>query len=63
MGHSVTREVPPVKRIRQDRVVYTFALEPLPNETRQSALVIVWHEDGRLETHFVHDLSILKEFD
>lgn len=58
---SRVRELPPVKRVRTDRIIYTFPLATLPEATRQSALVIVWHADGDIKTCFVPDITILKE--
>jgi len=52
---------PPCKSTRKDRIIYTFPLVSLPNESRQSALVLVWHEYGLITTHFIPDIAILKE--
>jgi hypothetical protein len=49
------------KQIREDRVVYTFPLLFLPGEKRRAAMVLVWHSDGRMETHFVPNIEILQE--
>lgn len=48
------------KRVLKDRILYTFPLAILPNETRRSALVIVWHGYGEIVTCFVPDIGIVQ---
>jgi hypothetical protein len=49
------------KRELRDRIVYTLPLAALPGMGHHAAMVVVWHADGAIDTHFVPNIAILKQ--
>lgn len=49
------RVAPAFKRLKDDRVLYTFALARFPDNPRIPVMEIALYDDGRLVTRFLPD--------